>query len=1273
MTIPFFNLHSHTGFSINDGLYYPKEHFDFVVENGGEGMAITEHGHCNSYVYALNAQKDITKKGNKFRYVPGCEFYIHPSLSEWGKEYTASKEKNKVILNEDETATIENEEETKSKQKNPLKKRNHLVVLAKTPKGLQNLFTLVSMGYKDGFYKYPRIDYDLLRKYGEDLVVSSACCGGNLSADVWEEFPGVEFDALRPELLTPEKLKNILSRAENTLDKVVSAVGEENCFIELQFNKLTAQHLANKCFLELAKKTGIKLITTADSHYPRPEMWRDRELYKKIGWLQFNNFKTDKLPDDISELKAELYPKNGEQMWDAYKSTTKGYDFYNDDVVLESIKRTHNIAFDLIKDPKPDTSVKLPPWSAKTNDPLQELTDLSFAGLKERGFDKEQVYVDRLNEELGLIHEKGLENYFLTMRDIIRLVENDVIVGHGRGSASGSLVCFCLRITNIDPIKFKLLFSRFINKQRKGMPDIDTDFSDRGKVIDILKKNYGEDNIINISNTNTFKIKSIVKDVSKFFGIPFTEANEALKTFDFDVARNSKAEEGDKNPNPTYEQALRWSPPLKKYIDAHPEITEHLDVLLKQIKTIGTHAGGCIICDDILTRMPCIRSKDKIQTPWSESGTITHLEQMGWIKFDLLGVETLATIEDCISIILKTREGIDKPTFKHIKEWYVKNLDPNVLDLGDQKVYKNVYHDGNFLGIFQFTEHPVQHFVKEVKPTSIADISSITAIFRPGPLNGKVNKVFLDNKNNQNLQYEHPKIKQVLEETYNCLVFQEQAMALANVVGNIPLDECDDVRRLISKKPEKGTEMEKKVLVLEEKFISGAETNGIKKEIAKDLWDKMIMFSQYSFNNCLAKDTLVETRSGMKEIQNVKVGEEVNSMNGFLKVKNVFQNGKKQLFKIKTDGGKTLTCTLDHKLQTTHYGMKPMEFVASELGDLKENFIVTKDGNEEVVFCFSMPDDETFDLEVEHEDHTFFANDISVSNSHSTSYRILSYQCAWLLTHFEDCWVSAFLNHEPDDKKEQAIGLAKSAGYEIVPADINASGMSWMPQGKKLLQPLSSIKGLGDKALEQVFANRPFTNIENFLFNENILYNKLNKKGIDVLCRSGALSSLKDERFVNDKHFWVSIVGLDKPKNEKALTQNIEAFKDEKDFSVVEKIQNIVELTGLFPIEQVIKKETLDKLSQKNIPSISVLDKNESGDGGVCWFVVGGWEIKEAKNKKKYAVLSVIDSGGKITKVKCWSPSGIENFATYRPYLCKVKQDTWGFSVKSLSELKLLS
>ena len=703
--ISFVNLHSHTGFSVNDGLGQPKEHFDFVIQNGMNSMAITEHGHANSYVYAYLASKELNKKGINFKYLPGCEFYIHPDLKQWqiaheNKKLEKTKKKPKKE-DEDETATIENEAETKSnKYSDPIKKRNHLVVLAKTSKGLNNLFSLISYGYKDGFYKFPRIDYTLLKQYGEDLIVSSACCGGNLSADVFEEFPGLNFDDLKPSLLNETNIKNILARLENTLDKVVDAVGSENTFIELQFNKLSAQHLANKCFLELSKKTNIKLITTADSHYPTPDHWQDRELYKKIGWMNFNNFEFGKLPESKDELKAELYPKNGNQVWEAYKETTKEYDFYDDDIVLSSIERTHNIAFDVIQEPKPDTNIKLPSWILpKDKDPYEELRKLSFEGLKFRKFDNNQKYIDRLEEELLVIKDKKIENYFLTMKDIISSVENEVLIGHGRGSSASSLVCFCLKITNIDPIKYKLLFSRFINKYRKGMPDIDSDFSDRAKVVDILKAKYGEENVLNISNMNTFKIKSLAKDISRFYQIPFQESNDAIKNIDIDVANGSKKETGEKNINPNFQDAIKYSPNFKAFIDKYPHIAKHIEALYKEIKTVGTHAGGLIISENILNRMPVISSKRRLQTPWSESGNITHLEEMGWIKFDILGVETLAMIEDCIKIILQNK-GIKEPTFKQIKEWYDQNLDPNILNLEDEQVYKNVYHEGRFVGVF---------------------------------------------------------------------------------------------------------------------------------------------------------------------------------------------------------------------------------------------------------------------------------------------------------------------------------------------------------------------------------------------------------------------------------------------------------------------------------------------------------------------------------------------------------------------------------------------
>ena len=1136
--IDFINLHSHTSFSVFDGLGMPNEHFDFVVKNGMNAMAISEHGHMNSFVHAYLAAKDLNKKGINFKYLPAIEFYIHPDLNVWKKEFEKHKEQKKIKKEEnEETATIENEEETKSNKYNdPIKKRNHLVALAKTTKGLYNLFSLVSLSYKDGFYKFPRIDYNLLNQFGEDLVISSACCGGSICSDVYEEFPNLPFDELKPELLNDNALKNILSRSENTLDKIVSAVGIENTFLELQFNKLSAQHLANKCIIELSKKTGIKLVVTADSHYPTPEHWKDRELYKKIGWLNFNKFEFGKLPESKDELKAELYPKNGNQVWDSYKETTKQYDFYDDKIVLDAIKRTHSIAYDLIADPKPQTDVKLPSWVVpKDKEPIDELKKLSFEGLQYRKLDNKQEYINRLNEELELIKFKGLEKYFLTMRDIIRLVENDVLINSGRGSAAGSLVCYCLRITNIDPIKFNLLFSRFINKFRKGMPDIDSDFSNRDKVIGILKKEYGEENVINISNINTLKIKSLVKDISKFYNIPYNEVNEATKNIDQDVAYGSLAETGDKNINPNFDDALKYSQKFKDFVNKHPEISNHINVLYKQIKAISQHAGGVVICENILKQMPVISSKGNLQTPWSESGTVTHLEEMGWIKFDLLGVETLATIENCIELILKTRHNIPKPTFKQIKEWYDGNLDPNIFDLNNQKVYEHVYHDGRFAGIFQFSEIGVQNFIKQIKPTCIDDISSVTSLFRPGPLRSEVDKIYIENRNNKDkLKYDHPLIEKVLANTYNCLIFQEQAMSLANIVGNIPLDECDNVRKLISKKPEPGSEMEKQVFSLEGKFVDGAISNGIDKQVATSLFDKMKKFAKYSFNA-----------------------------------------------------------------------------------------------------------------------------------AHSYSYSILSYQTAYLLTYFEDCWLAAFLNKEPEDKKEKAVSIVKGFGYDIVTVDINNSGESWYPQNKSLVQPLNSIKGLGEKAIEQIVNSRPFNSIEDLLFNKNIVYSKLNKKSIDVLTRCGACDCLMDQRFKNKKHFWLS-TAFDRPKTIKEFNEKIEVYKDEQDFSHEEKISNIVDLTGVFPLSLIIDDKFIDKLEQNGIPGISDYDS----DIKLCWFIPRILEIKKTKTNRSYLVMKVIDNNCKLTQVRCWGYNALsDKIHTNKIYMSRLNyDDQYGFSMNGIGK-----
>lgn len=326
---------------------------------------------------------------------------------------------------------------------------------------------------------------------------------------------------------------------------------------------------------------------------------------------------------------------------------------------------------------------------------------------------------------------------------------------------------------------------------------------------------------------------------------------------------------------------------------------------------------------------------------------------------------------------------------------------------------------------------------------------------------------------------------------------------------------------------------------------------------------------------------------------------------------------------------------------------------------------------EDVVEFELVGEEETYDLEVDHEDHTFFANDISVSNSHSVSYSIISFQCAWLLHYYPAEWMASFLDREPEKRKEQAINVAKSFGFVIEPMDINISGTSWqaLHDGKTLVQPLTSIKGLGEKAVEQIMNNRPFKDIEDFLFNENVVYRKLNKKAIDVLVRSQALNCLMDERFTGLKHFW-SAVAVDRPKTPKKFLEGIELYKPEGRFTDEELINFRADLTGFYPIVEVVGEELLQVFKDKYIPPISEYDP---ALGSVVWFVVRSKTVKQTKKGKDYWVLDVIDSTSKMTQIKCWGIKQNDRVSLNRPYMARLEKDNWGFSTRSVrSTFKLL-
>ena len=880
----FVGLHSHTGFSTFDGMGLPQEHIDFCIENGLDAWSMTDHGHMNAFGHAWSHVEALNKAGGKFKMLPGCEMYLHPDLNEWKKDLISSKEetanskrsKNEkivtplaMVVDKDDEAvevdidnaalTIENEEESKStKLYKPVNRRHHLVVIPKTSAALERLFGLVSKSYSEGFYRFPRIDYKMLKSAAQgDFFVSSACVGGSLSFQIFQELQGIEFDNLNWKLLDDKSLmERVLVRIGNVYDRMTDAVGRENFHLELQFNKLQAQHLTNRVLIEFANRNNLKdkLIVTCDSHYARPEHWREREIYKKLGFLSFEKFNPESLPKSRDDLKCELYPKNAKQVWETYLETRGDANFYDDVLVKDAVERTYDIAHNEIGNVKPDCSVKLPTYVIPENKTANEaLNELVKEGLRKKGFHTNKEYIERAIYELKVIKGKDFASYFLTMKEIIDIAKSRMFCGPGRGSSGGSLVCYVLGITDIDPIKYNLLFERFISSDRAGLPDIDTDVENRDLLLELMRNKFGSENVIPISNYNTFKLKSLIKDISRFYSIPLDEVNASLFSTEKDVVNATKKLGDDKNLFVlTFEDAYKHSKPFTTFIDKYPHLAESVKVLFKQNKSLGRHAGGVIVSERIAERMPLIVARGEQQTPWVEGMNYKHLESLGWVKFDLLGLETLRTIRRTIELILLRKEGIETPTFEQTNNWFNKNMSNDVIDFDDQKVYENVYHQATHRspGVFQLTSQGAQRLFKNAKPTSLVDIATLTSIFRPGPLAAKVDKLYLENREKpESLDYKHPLIKQVLEPTFNTIIFQEQIMSLCHIVAGFPKSECDKVRKNILKRqggnPEESI---KKAKAMKDDFVKGSVINGIAESVAGKLWDDVLYFAGYGFN-----------------------------------------------------------------------------------------------------------------------------------------------------------------------------------------------------------------------------------------------------------------------------------------------------------------------------------------------------------------------------------------------------------------------------------------
>lgn len=1143
--IKFVGLHAHscTG-SPFDGLGYPAEHMDFAFKNGSDALALTDHGNMNGLAYQVLHAKKMEKDGKDFKPIYGVEAYIHPSIEQWKEDKARIDAEKKSKKKADEASfVLEDEEASKKAVKDVLNHRRHIVLLAQNQKGLNNIFKLISTSFsEDYYYRFPRIDYELLKQHNEGIIASSACLGGVYAKDMWANLE--------------DGMDAVYEAMCQTTESMLDIFGDR-WYGELQWNSFKEQHDLNQLVIKVCKEYNVPLVSTADSHYPEPELWKDRILYKKLGWLNKSD-EIPSLPQSVEETRCELYPKNGEQMWESYKKTSNLFgQQYDDDLIRESFENTYNIAHERIERFYPDNTVRLPDFVVPEDSKSATfaLSKMAIAGLKEKGLHKDNEYVERLKHELKVINDRNFSKYFLTMKSISDLAKEDRLTGPGRGSAAGALLSYVLGITQVDPIKYGLQFERFMRRDQTNFPDIDFDVASPMDFKEKLIDKWGSNVVVPISNFNTLQPKSLIKDISKFYGLNFQDVNKVTSVMEEEAIPRAKEMHGIKAGvyKPTFNELKEFSESLKAFLAQYPDIATHVDVLRGQVRSQSRHAGGVVIGQNLDYYMPLVKSGGVTQTPWSEGQRVHHLEPMGFIKYDILGLLTLEMVQSTIELILRRKHGYE-PTFEEVTEFYDKHLNPEYHDFDDPAVYKHVFQDGNFAATFQFSENFAKKACTLAKPESIVDLATLTSILRPGPMSAKVDKKYIDARNDPTVvRYAHDEVKKVTEETYGFLVFQEQIAALAHNLGkDISLEEGNKLRKILTKNT--SARIGKRVPSEEEnkihaKFIEGCLEKGISKATGEAIWESFIFFSAYGFNK-----------------------------------------------------------------------------------------------------------------------------------SHAVCYSIISYMCAWLLKYYPAEWLASYLSHVDDKKQEEAISVAKQMGFRIGKLDINESEFRWQvgKDGKTLIPPLVSVKGVGEKAVVEIVKHKPYNTIEDLIFHEEISGRAVGKRVLDALTRAGALDELIDDRFTGSKHFW-SAIAVDRPKSMKRFNENIENYRDQGEFSEAEKLLNIQSLTGNYPVRLVVSDELLDRLDSMHCPALGAWDpkdplyRSDSGKA-LCWFIPYEKIVKKTKKRgKEYWVLKCVDLTGGVTEIKCWGITASSKIIMHRPYMAALDyDDKWGFSTKSVNRFRMI-
>ena len=687
---------------------------------------------------------------------------------------------------------------------------NHLVLLVKNEVGYQNLMKIVSQASIDGFYYKPRVDHEYLKKHSEGIIALSACLGGEVQSNI---------------------LKDNYDKAKE-IALLYKDIFKEGFYLELQNHGMDEQRKVNETNIKISKETGIPLVATNDVHYINQKDSKSHDILMCI--------QTGKTVEDENRRRYpsdQFYLKSPEEMWDMFS------------YIPEALENTIKIAEECNYDYKFHES-KLPKFPLpEGTDPYEYLKETCYKGLIER-YDvfeslrnkelnyqdvnlivdkskKAKEYVDRLEYELGIIKQMGYVDYFLIVWDFIRFSnENGIPTGPGRGSAAGSIVAYTLGITKIDPIKYSLLFERFLNPERVSMPDIDSDFcyERRQEVIDYVVEKYGVDNVSQIITFGTMAPRACIRDVGRAMNYPYAEVDKISKMIPTMLGI-------------TIDKALELNPELKNEYDTNDRVRALIDVS-KDLEGLprhsSTHAAGVVIASKPLVEyVPLQKNEEMIVTQFG----MTTLEELGLLKMDFLGLRTLTVMNDAVKMI-KENQGVD--------------IDLDKINFEDEKVYK-MLGEGKTAGVFQLESAGMTSFMKELKPDSLEDIIAGISLYRPGPMS-EIPR-YVECKNNPDkVNYIVPELEDILDVTYGVMVYQEQVMEIVRKLGGYSMGRSDMVRRAMSKKKHKVMEEERKNFIYgitDENGhveVPGCVRNGISEEASNKIFDTMMDFASYAFN-----------------------------------------------------------------------------------------------------------------------------------------------------------------------------------------------------------------------------------------------------------------------------------------------------------------------------------------------------------------------------------------------------------------------------------------